>query len=148
MKELQIKGPVLNRRNKNGRIYPEGDFKAAAEKFNKKTMEDMVLGQIGHPEGSIVAEDKVSHLIKGVRIKQDRLPRKKKKKMKKEGTYTMWKYMNKSTIIDIEILPTPQGEMLTQILPNSFVSMRSLGKVNQHNSVTNLEIISFDIFPK
>jgi hypothetical protein len=140
-------GPRLNGPNKNGRIYPQNDFERALGDYNKILKENRGYGELGHPESDIISLDNASHRVNRVRIVKSRLPRKKKKQMKKEGTYTLWKYLNTQTKIDLEILTTDKGRLLKDIHKDTFISMRSHGVVTG-NKVSQLTILAFDLIPK
>jgi hypothetical protein len=50
-------------KNRNGRIYPERILKAQAEAYNELIKNKSALGELDHPESSIIAGDRVSHNI-------------------------------------------------------------------------------------
>ena len=50
-------------KNRNGRIYPERILKAQATAYNELIQNKSALGELDHPESSIIAGDRVSHNI-------------------------------------------------------------------------------------
>lgn len=50
-------------KNRNGRIYPERILKAQADTYNELIKNKSALGELDHPESSIIAGDRVSHNI-------------------------------------------------------------------------------------
>lgn len=50
-------------KNRNGRIYPERILKAQANAYNELIKNKSALGELDHPESSIIAGDRVSHNI-------------------------------------------------------------------------------------
>jgi len=50
-------------KNRNGRIYPERILKNQATAYNEIIQNNSALGELDHPESSIIAGDRVSHNI-------------------------------------------------------------------------------------
>lgn len=50
-------------KNRNGRIYPERILKNQAVEYNKLVQNKTALGELDHPESSIISGDRVSHNI-------------------------------------------------------------------------------------
>lgn len=50
-------------KNRNGRIYPERILKSQATEYNKLVQNKTALGELDHPESSIISGDRVSHNI-------------------------------------------------------------------------------------
>lgn len=49
--------------NRNGRIYPESVLKKQVELYQKAIKERAAVGELDHPESSIIAGDRISHNI-------------------------------------------------------------------------------------
>ena len=68
-KSLIVSG-VLQRadsRNQNGRVYPEGILKREVENYMKGPIaENRAMGELDHPESSVINLQNVSHTIKKV----------------------------------------------------------------------------------
>lgn len=128
---LTVEG-VLQRaeaENQNGRIYPKKILKREAEKYMKnKVNENRALGELDHPESSVVNLKNVSHNVID---------------MHWEGNDLKGK---------IEILSTPSGQILQELLEEGIrvgISSRGLGSVSQNRNGTvtvkdDFELVAFD----
>jgi hypothetical protein len=109
----------LNHLNKNGRIYTPESL----EKFLGKGKE--YYGEIGFPQNAMVDLGRVSHKIHDLRIEEDIL------------------------VGEVEILSTPNGEILKSMLSEVVFRPRGMGNVNeQSKQVENFQLLSFDAIPK
>ena len=50
-------------KNRNGRIYPEQILKTQNEVYQQAIRERRAIGELDHPESSVIAGDRVSHNI-------------------------------------------------------------------------------------
>jgi hypothetical protein len=50
-------------KNRNGRIYPEHILKREVENYQQLIREKRAIGELDHPESSIIAGDRISHNI-------------------------------------------------------------------------------------
>jgi len=50
-------------KNRNGRIYPENILKPKVEDYRKLVDERRAVGELDHPESSVIAGDRISHNI-------------------------------------------------------------------------------------
>jgi hypothetical protein len=50
-------------KNRNGRIYPESILKREVDRYQELIRERRAIGELDHPESSIIAGDRVSHNI-------------------------------------------------------------------------------------
>ena len=65
-KKLYLSGIFLQSviQNKNGRIYPKGVMESAVAKYiDSKVNSKNAYGELGHPNGPKINEDRISHLI-------------------------------------------------------------------------------------
>ncbi len=96
-------------RNQNGRIYPINILKREVEKYIKGPIaENRALGELDHPDSSVINLKNVSHNIK---------------KLWWDGNDLMGR---------IEILPTPSGNILKTLFENNItvgISSRGMGSV-------------------
>jgi len=96
-------------KNGNGRYYPRNILEREVENYKKGPIaENRALGELDHPDSSIINLKNVSHNIKDVWW---------------DGDDVMGK---------IEILPTPSGNILTQLFKNGItvgVSSRGMGSL-------------------
>lgn len=70
-KNLYIEGVfmVAGTQNKNRRIYPNNVMEKEVERYTKElVMDRRAYGELGHPNGPKINEDRISHLITELRI--------------------------------------------------------------------------------
>ena len=101
---------ACDRPNANQRIYPYETLHAQVDKYMQGPIaENRALGELDHPESSVVNLKNVSHNI-----------------------LKLW-WEGKELYGDIEILPTPSGNILKQLFQNNItvgISSRALGSVS------------------
>jgi len=103
-----VKG-VLQRsgaENQNGRVYPRGVLEREIDKYQTLIKERTALGELDHPDSSVINLKNVSHNIKEVHW---------------EGN---------DVIGTVEILPTPSGNILKELLRAGIllgISSRGMG---------------------
>jgi hypothetical protein len=101
---------ACDRPNANRRIYPYETLYAQVMKYiDGPIAENRALGELDHPESSVVNLKNVSHNI-----------------------LKLW-WEGKELYGDIEILPTPSGNILKQLFQNNItvgISSRALGSVS------------------
>ena len=133
--KLIVKG-VLQRaeaKNQNGRIYPREILEREADKYTTEFIKQRrAMGELDHPESSVVNLQNVSHNVKEMHFEGDNLV----------GT--------------VEILTTPSGNILRELFKNGIklgISSRGLGSVEvvrESNGDTvskvgdDFELIAFD----
>ena len=132
---LVVKG-VLQRaeaKNQNGRVYPKETLMREAEKYSSiQIKERRALGELDHPDSSVVNLNNVSHNILEMHWKGDDLL----------GT--------------VEVLGTPAGNILKELFKSGIklgISSRGLGSVKEMNEnedgdtvevQPDFELIAFD----
>jgi len=98
-------------RNGNGRSYPKEILAREVENYKKGPIaENRALGELDHPDSSVINLKNVSHNIKDI-----------------------W-WNGDDVMGKIEILPTPSGNILTQLFKNGItvgVSSRGMGSLKQ-----------------
>ena len=133
--KLVVKG-VLQRaeaKNQNGRVYPREILVRESKKYDKNFVkQNRALGELDHPDSSVVNLQNVSHNVKEMHFEGDNLV----------GT--------------CEILTTPSGNILKELFKNGIklgISSRGLGSVEmvqEANGDTvskvgdDFELIAFD----
>ena len=132
--KLVVRG-VLQRaeaKNQNGRIYPKEVLVREAKKYHKEFIkQSSAMGELDHPESSVVNLTNVSHNIKEMHWEGDNLL----------GT--------------VEVLRTPSGNILTELFKSGIklgISSRGMGSVEtvseggeQSQEVQpDFELIAFD----
>ncbi len=122
---LQRKG----KKNQNGRIYPDEVLIREADKYARTFIADhRAMGELDHPESSVVNLKNVSHTVVEMRWNGDDLV----------GT--------------VEVLTTPNGNILRELFRNGIklgISSRGLGtlkKVSENVAMVgdDFELIAFD----
>jgi len=131
---LIVKG-VLQRadaKNQNGRIYPRDTLVREAKKYAEvQVAERRALGELDHPDSSVVNLNNVSHNVLEMHWKGDNL----------EGT--------------VEVLGTPAGNILKELFKSGIklgISSRGLGSVKEIHEdggdtvevQPDFELIAFD----
>ena len=131
--KLIVKG-VLQRaeaKNQNGRIYPREILTREAKKYTDiQIKERRALGELDHPDSSVVNLNNVSHNVREMHWDGDDL----------KGT--------------VEVLSTPAGNILKELFKNDIrlgISSRGLGSVEPVNESgdtvavqDDFELIAFD----
>jgi hypothetical protein len=114
--------------NGNGRVYPLPILSREIEKYNKIVADNRALGELDHPESSIVNLANVSHMVTKIWM---------------EGPAVMGK---------IKVLTTPAGQILKSLIEANVkigISSRGLGSVRDERGKTYVEddfqLIAFDI---
>jgi hypothetical protein len=127
-----VKG-VLQRaeaKNQNGRVYPKAILEREAVKYTENFIKQRrALGELDHPETSVVNLQNVSHNVTEIHWEGDDLV----------GT--------------VEILPTPSGNILKELFRSSInvgISSRGVGSVKRRMAEAadevqdDFELIAFD----
>ena len=122
---LQRKG----KKNQNGRIYPDEILIREADKYARTFIaERRAMGELDHPESSVVNLKNVSHNVLEMHWVGDDL------------------------IGTVEVLPTPNGNILRELFRSGIklgISSRGLGtlkKISENSAVVgdDFELIAFD----
>ena len=132
---LVVRG-VLQRaesKNQNGRVYPREVLMREAKKYSKEFIgQNRAMGELDHPESSVVNLANVSHNIKEMHWEGDNLL----------GT--------------VEVLGTPSGNILTELFKSGIklgISSRGMGSVETVSEAgdepsqevqPDFELIAFD----
>jgi hypothetical protein len=130
-KNLIVEGVIqrAESKNQNGRVYPKETLAREVEKYVEGPIaENRALGELDHPESSIINLKNVSHNIK---------------QLWWEGNDLMGK---------VEILPTPSGNILKELFLNNItvgISSRGMGSVQPLGEGTvevqdDFELLCFD----
>lgn len=107
---ILVKG-VLQRadaQNQNGRVYPKKILQREVEKYTQLINERRALGELDHPDSSVINLKNVSHNIREI----------------------FWSGNDLHGIV--EILPTPAGNILKELLKSNIklgISSRGMGSV-------------------
>ena len=110
---LLVKGRLqtAETKNGNGRIYPRPILEREVKNYMEGPIkESRAMGELDHPDSSVINLQNVSHIIREVNWQGD------------------------DVVGLIEILPTPAGNILTSLFENGItvgVSSRGMGSLNQ-----------------
>ena len=117
-----------NTLNGNGRMYNEQILRREVKNYQKLIDENRALGELDHPDSSVVTLEKVSHKVT---------------KLWMEGDDVYGK---------LQVLPTPAGNILRSLVESGVqvgISSRGLGSVREQNGQTIVEdefqLICFDM---
>ena len=105
-------------KNGNGRYYAKDLWEREIDKYMGSVKENRALGELDHPESSVINLKNVSHNIKD---------------MWWDGDNVMGK---------IEILPTPSGNILKALIDNGItvgVSSRGMGSLQERGGVLEVQ---------
>ena len=115
-------------KNGNGRIYRKETLQREVDNYQKAVQERRALGELDHPDDSVINLKNASHLVSRAWW---------------DGDNVMGK---------IEVLDTPSGKVLKALLNSGVklgISSRGLGSVSESNGITMVEddfqLICFDI---
>lgn len=96
--------------NQNGRIYPENVLEREVRNYQKFIAENRALGELDHPDSSVVNLKNVSHLVKEA-------------------------YLEKGVVYGtVEILDTPSGKILQSLVESGVklgISSRGVGSTKK-----------------
>jgi hypothetical protein len=105
-------------KNGNGRYYAKDLWEREIDKYSTLVKENRAMGELDHPESSVINLKNVSHNIKD---------------MWWDGDNVMGK---------IEILPTPSGNILKALIDSGVtvgVSSRGMGSLQERNGVLEVQ---------
>ena len=130
-------------KNKNGRLYPYDVFKKALEEYEKKIAEGRALGELDHPDSFDVSFSNVSHVVREIYSKFPKVPRKKKKALKKVGLYKKTEYF-----VRYEILDTEKGREAKKIISDLAPSPRGTGTIINGVIQDDYRLFAIDLIDK
>jgi len=131
-KSVVVQGVLqrANAKNQNGRMYPKDILEREVQKYDQNFVKERrALGELDHPDSSVVNLQNVSHNV----------------------VEMMWS--GDDLIGKVEILPTPNGNILKQLMKAGIklgISSRGLGSVrknvreNADEVQDDFELIAFD----
>ena len=112
--QLKVCSCPLNKKNRNGRIYPKNVMEGAVTKYtDEQVSKGRAVGELNHPEGPTVNLDKVSHKIESLKWSGNNV-------------------VGKATVLD-----TPMGQIVQGLLEGGVqlgVSTRGMGSLQRNNN--------------
>ena len=114
-------------KNGNGRVYPENILRREVEIYKKLVSENRALGELDHPDESVINLKNASHLV----------------------TEIWWN--GNDVMGKVKVLTTPSGQILKSLVESGVklgISSRGLGSVKEKAGLTYVEndfqLICFD----
>lgn len=112
-------------KNRNGRIYPIAEVTKAVDTA-KQTIEEHggIFGELDHPQTLMINLDRISHVIKDMRM---------------EGNNAVGK---------AQIIDTPMGNIAKELVKSGVkigVSSRGAGSVNEGGGVSDFNFVTIDL---
>jgi hypothetical protein len=115
-------------KNANGRIYPHTILEREINTYAKLVKERRALGELDHPEDSVINLRNASHLVCGIWME------------------------DKKVMGKLEVLNTPSGNILRNLVESGVkmgISSRGMGSIREQNGTTIVEddfqLICFDM---
>ena len=111
-------------KNQNGRVYPREVLEREVENYQKVVRENRALGELDHPEDSVVNLKNVSHLM----------------------TQIWWE--GDSVMGKCKILNTPSGQILQSLVQSNVtlgISSRGMGSVHEDRNGTTIVEDDFNL---
>ncbi len=107
------------KKNRNGRVYPKKILSSEVDRYTKEFVKsNRAMGELGHPEGPTVNLERVSHIIKELRL---------------EGNDVVGK---------AKILDTPYGKIVKNLIDEGVkigVSSRGMGSLKSVNGINEVQ---------
>ena len=120
-KQYHIDGIFMQaeQKNRNGRVYPQKTLMKEVQRYNNEYVKtNRAMGELGHPDGPQLNLERVSHLIKELRV---------------DGNDIYGK---------AKILDTPYGKIVKDLVKEGVkigVSSRGIGSLKQVNGVNEVQ---------
>ena len=120
-KQYHIDGIFMQaeQKNRNGRVYPKKTLMKEVQRYNNEYVKtNRAMGELGHPDGPQLNLERVSHLIKELRV---------------DGNDIYGK---------AKILDTPYGKIVKDLVKEGVkigVSSRGMGSLKQVNGVNEVQ---------
>jgi len=114
--------------NGNNRVYPHEILTREIENYKKLVNERRALGELDHPDDSVINLKNASHVVTGIWME------------------------DKKVMGKIEVLPTPSGKILRSLVESGIkmgISSRGMGSVQETSGKTivqdDFQLICFDM---
>jgi hypothetical protein len=118
---------AADQKNGNGRVYPEKVLKREVKNYEKLVRERRALGELDHPEDSVVNLKNASHMVRRI-----------------------W-WDGKDVMGTVEVLNTPSGKILQSLVESGVklgISSRGLGSTKEQSGKTmvqdDFQLVCFD----
>lgn len=135
MKEIQDGNVILagrlqraDAKNGNGRVYPKRTLQREVENYKKLVQEKRALGELDHPDSSVIELKNASHIVTHIEMRNDEV------------------------IGKLRLLDTPAGRIAKDLIKGGVklgVSSRGLGSTKEQGGTTmvqdDFQLICFDL---
>jgi hypothetical protein len=118
---------AADQKNGNGRVYPEKILKREVKNYEKLVRDRRSLGELDHPEDSVVNLKNASHMVRRI-----------------------W-WDGKDVMGTVEVLNTPSGKILQSLIESGVklgISSRGLGSTKEQSGKTmvqeDFQLVCFD----
>lgn len=115
-------------KNGNGRVYPKRTLQREVENYKKLVQEKRALGELDHPDSSVIELKNASHIVTHIDMRDDEV------------------------IGKLRLLDTPAGKIAKDLIRGGVklgVSSRGLGSTKEQSGVTmvqdDFQLICFDL---
>ena len=115
-------------KNGNGRVYPRKTLQREVENYKKLVQEKRALGELDHPDSSVIELKNASHIVTNIEMRGDEV------------------------IGKLRLLDTPAGKIAKDLIRGGVklgVSSRGLGSTKEQSGVTmvqdDFQLICFDL---
>lgn len=115
-------------KNGNGRVYPRKTLQREVENYKKLVQEKRALGELDHPDSSVIELKNASHIVTSIDMRGDEV------------------------IGKLRLLDTPAGRIAKDLIRGGVklgVSSRGLGSTKEQSGVTmvqdDFQLICFDL---
>ena len=115
-------------KNGNGRVYPKRTLQREVENYKKLVQEKRALGELDHPDSSVIELKNASHIVTHIEMRNDEV------------------------IGKLRLLDTPAGRIAKDLIRGGVklgVSSRGLGSTKDQSGVTmvqdDFQLICFDL---
>ena len=115
-------------KNGNGRVYPKRTLQREVENYKKLVHEKRALGELDHPDSSVIELKNASHIVTHIEMRNDEVVGK------------------------LRLLDTPAGRIAKDLIRGGVklgVSSRGLGSTKEQSGVTmvqdDFQLICFDL---
>lgn len=115
-------------KNGNGRVYPRKTLQREVENYKKLVQEKRALGELDHPDSSVIELKNASHIVTSIEMRGDEVVGK------------------------LRLLDTPAGRIAKDLIRGGVklgVSSRGLGSTKEQSGVTmvqdDFQLICFDL---
>lgn len=143
-----FKGELIrsNKKTKNNRIYRPDVLDMAVREFSKRVDDRVAMGEMGIAEHSEIMFNRATHKINSIKLTFPKLPRKKKKLMKK-----MDKYERDTYAVTYEFLKNKSGTEALRVHKQIglYPCIRGVGSVDENGVVKNdFQLLAVDLVSK